>query len=54
MMIISKPIMVVFRPVEQMDPKQYDNTQPFRYKWVKAKGKLPNEKRLHSARCSTS
>ena len=41
----SRPI--EFRPVEFINPLEKSNNEPFRHVWLKAKGKLNDELRVH-------
>lgn len=41
------PRPIEFRPVEKFDPRKPKKQRPFRHVWIKAKGNLPDNKRLH-------
>jgi acyl-CoA thioesterase-2 len=43
----SHPRPIEFRPVEKYDPLSPQKTRPFRHVWIKVKGKLPDNVRLH-------
>ncbi len=43
----NHPRPLEFRPVEKYDPLSPQKTQPFRHVWIKVKGKLPDNLRLH-------
>lgn len=42
---VDRPI--VFKPVEKFDPINVRNKRPFRNIWLKASGKMPDDKHLH-------
>jgi acyl-CoA thioesterase II len=46
---LTFPRPLEFRPVEKLNPMSGKEYAPFRHVWVKAKGELPNDIRLHQA-----